>query len=221
MSDAPVTSAALRERRETTIARLCEHFARDHIEAEELEQLIDRAHRAVTLADLDALTAGLPALDAPMARAAAEPAAVARAGFAPGEHQLVVAVMGGAVRRGNWTPARNLYVGSFRGGSCLDFREAHFSPGVTDVTCFVMMGGVEVIVPPGVHVDMNGFALMGSFGHRGTADTPPPPDAPVLRIGGVALMGAVDLQVRLPGETERDVRARERLARRDARRLNR
>jgi hypothetical protein len=34
-------------------------------------------------------------------------------------------------------------------------------------------------------------------------------------------MGAVDLQVRLPGETERDVRARERLARHEARRLNR
>jgi hypothetical protein len=37
----------------------------------------------------------------------------------------------------------------------------------------------------------------------------------------VAIMGAVDLQVRLPGESEGDVRARERLARREARRLSR
>jgi hypothetical protein len=106
-------------------------------------------------------------------------------------------------------------------GAHLDFRDARFPPGVTDVTCFVLMGGVEIIVPPGVHVELNGFALMGGFGQRGGRELPSDPNAPVLRIGGVAVMGGVDLQVRLAGQTEGDVRAAERLARREAKRLGR
>ena len=61
-SPLPPTPAALRHRRERTIELLCEHFARDHLEAEELEELIDRAHQATSLTALDALLEGLPAL---------------------------------------------------------------------------------------------------------------------------------------------------------------
>jgi hypothetical protein len=81
--------------------------------------------------------------------------------------------------------------------------------------------GVEIIVPPGVHVELNGFALMGGFGESGGRELPSDPDAPVLRIGGVAVMGGVDLQVRLPGLTAGDARAADRLARREAKRLSR
>ncbi|HEV7588769.1 MAG TPA: hypothetical protein VGO40_11700, partial [Longimicrobium sp.] len=72
-----------------------------------------------------------------------------------------------------------------------------------------------------VHVELNGFALMGGFAQSGGRELPRDPNAPVLRIGGVAVMGGVELQVRHPGESEGDVRAAERLARRDAKRLRR
>jgi hypothetical protein len=65
-----------------------------------------------------------------------------------------------------------------------------------------------------MNVDTGGFALMGGFAHR---NDPPPvsdPDAPVLRINGFALMGGVDLQVRLPGETPSDARYRQKEERR-------
>jgi len=215
MTDLNPRPVPLEQTRQRIVEQLCDQYAAENLTDAGLEERLTKAYAATTLVELQALVADLPtqAPGTSTALATARPELVS-------ERQVVLAVMGGAERKGAWTPPKHLHVLTVMGGAELDFRDAHFSPGVTTVTCFVMMGGVEIIVPPGVHVDMNGFALMGGFGHRGTANSPPDPDAPVLRIGGVALMGAVDLQVRLPGETARDVRARERLARRQAR-LNR
>jgi len=216
MTDLTPRPVPLEQTRERIVTQLCDQYAAENLTDAGLEERLTRAYAATSVAELQALVADLPT-EAPgtsTAVATARPELVS-------ERQVVLAVMGGAERKGAWTPPKHLHVLTVMGAAVLDFREARFSPGVTDVTCFVMMGGVEIIVPPGVHVDMNGLALMGGFGHRGSADAPPPPDAPVLRIGGVALMGGVDLQVRLPGETDRDTRARERLARRQAKQLNR
>jgi hypothetical protein len=108
------------------------------------------------------------------------------------------------------------------GGAELDLREARLGPGVTEVNMFVLMGGVQMVVPPGVQVEMNGIALMGGFEerHRGLQTTHDP-DAPILRIGGFAMMGGVEVDVRLPGETAGDARRRQRELRREARDLRR
>jgi hypothetical protein len=68
---------------------------------------------------------------------------------------------------------------------------------------------------------MNGAGFMGGFAHSGVGDAPAEPDAPVLRIRGLAVMGGVDVQVRYSGETHGDARQRERLRRREAKRLSR
>jgi hypothetical protein len=217
MTDLTPRPVPLEQTRERIVTQLCDHYAAENLTDDALEDRLKRAYAATSVAALQELVADLPT-QAPGTAAAP---AVARPELVS-ERQVILAVMGGAERKGAWTPPRHLHVLTVMGGAHLDFRDARFPAGVTELTCFVMMGGVEVIVPPGVHVEMNGLALMGGFGHRGTADVPPAdPDAPVLRIGGVAIMGAVDLQVRLPGESEGDVRARERLARREARRLSR
>jgi hypothetical protein len=184
------TPAALRHRREYTIARLCDHFARDHLEAHELEELIDQAHQANTLAALENLLSGLPALEpAPATQSAVVPATPRQ------PHQVVVAIMGGVERKGAWTPASNLYVVAFMGGSLLDFRDVVLPPGETNVTVLAMMGGVEIIVPPGLRVESNGIGIMGGFEH--TAKQPVDSmDGPVLRISGVAIMGGVEIKER-------------------------
>lgn len=197
----PHSVPAVRATRERTIARLCEHFAHDHLEAEELERLIDRAHAATTQAELDALLAALPALPP---RAAPGSAPQAR----PAEHrtdrELVVTVMGGAARKGSWAPARSITVVAVMGGVSLDFRSAHLPLGVTEVRVFAMMGGVQIIVPPGVHVDSSGIGIMGGFDHGGRRKLPVDQSAPVLRITGLALMGGVEVRERLPGESARE-----------------
>lgn len=191
MSDAPLTPAGLRERRDATIARLCEHFARDHIEAEELERLIDQAHQATSLVQLDALTAGLPSLRAaqPQPQQAAE---LWRHPIRPNE--TIIAVMGGAERRGAWAPAQKMHVTAVMGGVLLDFRDAQLGPGVTEVFVVAIMGGVEIIVPPGVAVESDGIGIMGAFGHGAHTRFPIDGSAPVLRLTGLALMGGVEIR---------------------------
>jgi hypothetical protein len=57
-------------------------------------------------------------------------------------------------------------------------------------------------------VESDGFALMGGFEHSGGSPASPDPSAPLLRISGLAIMGGVDIQVRLPGESARDAKRR-------------
>ena len=67
----------------------------------------------------------------------------------------------------------------------------------------------DIIVPPELPVDVSGLAIMGGFGHRSPA-TAPRPELPLLRVHGFAMMGGVDVSVRLPGESARDAKRRER-----------
>jgi hypothetical protein len=192
MADHSLTSAALRQRREQTIARLCEHFALDHLEAHELEERIDGAHRSATVAELETLLSGLPEIASPVPH---EEAATLPAPPGLGrDHQLVVAVMGGAERRGSWSPARNLYVTAVMGGAVLDFREVQLPPGVTEVFAVAIMGGIEIVVPPGMCVESNGIGVMGGFGHAGKSLHPVDAPLPVLRVSGLALMGGVEIR---------------------------
>ena len=211
------------EGRQATIDLLCEHFAEDRLSVEEFERRLDAAHRASTSAELDALLQDLPRRPATPARtrgssvvegsySLADPAGVK-------ERELVIAVMGGTGRKGRWTPARNNFVISVMGGAELDFREAVLPPGVTEVQIYTVWGEVEIIVPPDLHVESHGFALLGGFEHAAEDAVAPGAGAPTLRITGFAVMGGVDISVRYPEETARDARRRRRIARRDRRRL--
>ncbi len=215
------TPVPLEQTRQHVIQQLAEHFAADNLSVDALEERLDRAHQAATLEDLRALVSDLPAVQ-PGAPAYATPRTYVSpaTGAHVSERQIIVGIMGGAEKKGVWTPARQTFVMALMGGVELDFREARMPPGVTEVIVFAVMGGAEIIVPPGVHVDLNGFALMGGFGQSGYAPPPTDPNAPILRIGGFAMMGGVEVDVRYPGEKSKDARKRERLARQDPRRLH-
>lgn len=194
MEEMSVTPAALRHRRELTIARLCEHFASDHLEAEELEELIDRAHKAETIAALDSLLVGLPEVVQPTT-----PGRTVAPLAGSGERQLILAVMGGAERKGAWTPAPNIYVTTLMGGTVLDFRQAQLAPGVTNVYVLAIMGGVEIIVPPELRVESNGIGIMGGFDHAGQPEAQSASGGPVLRVSGAAIMGGVEIKEKRSG----------------------
>jgi hypothetical protein len=208
----PVPAHALGEKREKTIQALIESFAADRLSVEEFEARLDRAHRAVDLATLEDLIQDLPAPAAPSPSAKPAPAparsrAVARADEVR-DKQVLVAVMGGVTRQGTWTPARYTFIFAMMGGAEIDLREARLLPGTTEFEIFVMWGGVEILVPPDVIVDCNGIALLGGFEHGPGSTVPPLPDTPIIKISGFALMGAVEISVRQPGETARDAKRR-------------
>lgn len=110
--------------------------------------------------------------------------------------QLAFAVMGGASRTGRWAPPSSMTAVAIMGGVELDFRGAIFSGETIEINCFAFWGAVEIVVPPGVHVDTNGLALLGGFDQSAGLDTTPGAGAPTIRINGLALMGAVAVEVK-------------------------
>ncbi len=213
MNDAPTPTVRLEESRERTIDALCRHFAVDHLSIDEFERRVDAAHRARGAAELDELLRDLP-VPAGAATAAGVAPAPPPAPVDRPDRGYAIAILGGATRKGRWIPAQRTLVYTVMGGATLDFREALLPPGITEIAVFALMGGVEIIVPPGLAVESGGIAIMGGFDHSHDDPGHRAPDAPTLRIRGFALMGGVDVKTRLPGESERDARRREREERR-------
>lgn len=223
--DAP-GNAPLEQGRKSAIDALCDHFAGDRLTVEEFERRLDAAHQARSKDELDALLTDLPTAPNSLARRAASPESRAGAHEVADldrvkDRELVVAVMGGNGRKGRWRPARHSVVMAVMGGAELDFRDAVMPPGVTEVQIYAFWGGVDILVPPDMHVESTGFAVMGGFDHAAEDAVEPSPGAPSLRITGMAVMGGVDISVRRPGETARDARRRRRLERREQRKLER
>lgn len=214
------------ETRQITIDALMEHFANDAMDVDEFERRVGMAHSAETADELKELLKDLPGGgELPVAREKVTGDDLARtreysitSSDQVEDKQYVVACLGGTSRRGRWTPARKNFAIAVMGGAELDFREAVFGPGVTEVQVWAMWGGVDIIVPPGLNVESRGIALLGGFDH--SADTPSSadPSQPTLRITGVAMMAGVDVSVRYPGESARDARRRRRQEGREKRR---
>lgn len=216
----PLPAPALNERREQTIRSLISHFSEDRLTVEQFEHRLDLAHRATTSSDLESLVADLPAeataVTPPAAQlpAAADPEAVR-------QRDLLAGIMGGVERRGHWTPARHSFVVALMGGAELDLREARLGPGETEITIFAFWGGVEILVPPGMRVDVGGIAIMGGFEHQHEELAAPDTGGPLVKINGVAIMGGVEVATRLPGESARDAKRRRREERKKLRGENR
>lgn len=213
MTDAPAT---LRTAREETIDALCDQFARDALSLPELERRLTKAREARTRDDLRTLLADLARPPAPVPakpgardRLRAEPADATRtapvrtAGSddGPTGSNFALAVMGGTRRAGKWRPPSNMLAMAIMGGVELDFREAILRPGVTEINVFTFWGGIEITVPPGVHVESNCMALMAGYEEDARLESDPAPGAPTIRINGVAIMAGIEVRVLLPGES--------------------
>ena len=156
---------------------------------DELDERLGQALSAKTYADLEAVTTDLPAgLTAPAPAQAGLPD---RVGGTPGA-TFSVAVMSSARRAGSWVVPHRYTAVAIMGGVDLDLRYARFAERVVTIQAFCLMGGVTIIVPSDVEVDVSGFAFMGGFDHR--VSGPGRPGAPVVRVTGFALMGGVDVR---------------------------
>ena len=187
----PLPVRSIDQVRERVVEALSEHFARDHLSLDELETRMASVYAAKTPADVDALVADLPAL------AVGAPVIVTPDAYAPTPKlkERLVAIMSGIVRRGLWKIPRRLRVVAIRGGVELDLRQAELPPGVTEITAFVLMGGLEIRVPPGVRLETDGVAIMGGFEDRVHDPGIARPDAPIVRVTGIAIMGGVEAQI--------------------------
>jgi len=196
---------ALRDRREQVIARISDAYAHDLYDVDELDRRLDLAHAARTVADLDVLVADLAAPTTalvPMTtQAIDDPNRLDR--------RKMRAIMSALERKGTWVVPRNMQVRAFWGSVELDFREGSLAPGITTLDLRVIMGSVELILPPSLAIDVDVSSIMGSCEERHRAPVEADPARPFLRVTGSVLMGSVEILTRLPGETARDARKRE------------
>ena len=76
------------------------------------------------------------------------------------------------------------------GGIELDLTGARTSGGA-ELEAVALFGGVEVTVPPGWRVLLDGPAIFG--GHENSVPAPADPDAPTLRVRATAIFGGVEV----------------------------
>jgi hypothetical protein len=182
-ADEIATRASDAERR-SIAERLKQASIEGRLTLDEFGDRMGQALAARTRAELDALTADLPAPVAGTSSAALDYRTPVASTFA---------FMSSADRTGRWRIGQESRVIAVMGGCKLDLRRVTISAPLTVIRAYVLMGNVNVIVPEGVDVELEALALMGS---RSIKLNGPPAEqgAPVVRIEGVVLMG--DLTVR-------------------------
>jgi Domain of unknown function (DUF1707)/Cell wall-active antibiotics response 4TMS YvqF len=184
MSESGAGTPAIRAsdaEREAVVARLQTAAGEGRLALDELADRLDRALTAVTRADLEPLTRDLPEeqLDAP-------PTAPSR--------RWVVGIMGGGTQKGRWRIASRCTVVNVMGGADLDLTGAVVEARETEIVVFSLMGGSDIVVPDGVHVELSGFAFMGGNDLKLGDTPPPPPGAPVVRVHAWSIMGGTDVK---------------------------
>jgi Domain of unknown function (DUF1707)/Cell wall-active antibiotics response 4TMS YvqF len=168
--------------REAVAARLQTAAGEGRLALDELAERLERAFGAVTRADLEPLTRDLPEQRQTEALPAAKP------------RRWVVGIMGGGTQKGRWRIASQCNVVNVMGGADLDLTSAVVEDALTEIRVFSLMGGSDIVVPDGVHVELSGFAFMGGNDLRLEDRPPPPAGAPTVRVRAWSVMGGTDVK---------------------------
>lgn len=183
---------------------------------EEFQERLDSAYRARTRGELLPLVRDLPAVADEGPESGQEPAPAPRGTSwkdrigGTATSRWGIALLGGFGRKGHWTAPRVFTGIAVMGGGELDLREARFEQREVEIRCFVFMGGMNVIVPPEVELEVRGIGIMGGFdaGAGGTGVS----GAPRVVVTGVAVWGGVATE-RKPTRAEKKRLRDERRAR--------
>lgn len=212
--------------RERVAGILRDALAEGRLDMEEFEERLDATYRARTYGELAPITRDLPAegVTVPSVSLTKDPVAGSdwsgRIVGGEGSSTWAVAVMSGFQRKGRWTMPRRFTCFAFWGGGEIDLREANFADREVEVSAIAIMGGVDVIVPPGVEVVVRGIGVMGGFDHR-EEGVPGEPGAPRVVVTGFAFWGGVGVQRKLTRAEKlriREERRQEKLERKTDRR---
>jgi hypothetical protein len=194
-SDGPVTRAAATRAsdrdRDAVLQRVQEAFADGRLDDTEFDQRMRAALTAKTHGELDVLLADLPATSAPSGQVATP-----IPGPTPGKY--AIAYKGSVRRSGRWrVPGRYTTV-VYKGGGWLDLRAAELTEPVTAIRAVAYKSTVNIIVSPGVRVEVTGFGIVQDGTDDETLGYRLPNDAPVIHVRALAYKGRVEITTRPP-----------------------
>jgi hypothetical protein len=176
--------------RDRAAAVLSNALAEGRLTPEEHAERLDAIFAAKTQADITPLIDDIP-----------NGAALATPGGAGvvserGRRARMVALFGAIIRRGTWQVPQHMTAVTVFASGHLDFREAVLPPGEIKLNAICALGGLEIIVPPHMRVVDSAWAIMGGIEVPPDTQQPTNPDAPVLHVSGVTIMGGVSIRRR-------------------------
>jgi predicted membrane protein len=102
-------------------------------------------------------------------------------------------LLGGVKMRGKWRMARDMVVVTPLGGANLHLTETEFAdPASTALTKVSLIGGVSLLIPEDMDVEVEGFRLIGRVRIEPAGRTGPA--ATVLKVREYSLIGGVHVE---------------------------
>jgi hypothetical protein len=175
--------------RDGVAQRLQQAFAERRLDDDEFDERMRAALTARTSEDLDKLTADLPAA-APGSSAPALPGRPAG--------RWAVAYKNSIRRGGRWRVPERFTSVVYKGSGWLDLRAAELTAPVTTVLAVAYKSRIEILVPPGVRVEMEGFGVSKGWSAEEELEIRLPADAPTVHVRGVAYKGTIETRTRPP-----------------------
>jgi hypothetical protein len=172
--------------RDAAAQRLQVAFAEQRLTDDEFDHRIRDALTARTRAELDLLTADLPA--------ASRLEIVT--GRKPG--RFAVVYKGSITRSGRWRVPKRLLFGVYKGGGRIDLRAAELTARVTTIRAIAYKSNTEIVVPPGVRIELSGLGVSADSDSPPDEDLGHDADAPVVRIKGLGYKGTILVATRTP-----------------------
>ncbi len=174
--------------RDAVVQRLQQAFAERRLDDDEFDERMRAALTARTSTDLDRLTVDLPSA------VPGGPVAPAAAGVRPGRWAL--AYKNSVRRGGRWRVPERFTSVVYKGSGWLDLRAAELTAPVTTVLAVAYKSRIDVLVPPGVRVEMDGFGVSKGWSAEEESEIRLPHDAPTVHIRGIAYKGTIETRTR-------------------------
>jgi hypothetical protein len=183
----PLPLRASDQDRDAVVQRLQQAFAERRLDDDEFDERMRAALTARTHTDLERLTGDLPS-------AAPGAAAPAVAGVRPG--RWAVAYKNSVRRGGRWRVPERFTSVVYKGDGWLDLRAAELTAPVTTVVAVAYKSRIDVLVPPGVRVEMEGFGVSKGWSAEEESELRLPHDAPTVHIRGIAYKGTIETRTK-------------------------
>lgn len=193
---ANIGSMPLEALREQVLDDLVQRYSQEGVTMEDFERRTGLATRALTKSELLGAIEGLPgeapAYPSPATRATATPSTW-RYNDNPSARQSALAIFGGFERKGVWKAPRRMESLCVFGGGEIDLRKAAIPREGLTISTLAVFGGVDVIIPPDMRIEVAGMGIFGGFDHKQTDAND---SAPLVRIEGLAIFGGVGIKIR-------------------------
>jgi Domain of unknown function (DUF1707) len=175
--------------RDAVVQRLQEAFAEGRLDDNEFDHRTRAALTATMDTDLAVLTRDLPERVGSV-----RPVAPATGQRTPG--RFAVAYKSSIRRGGRWQVPEQFRAIVYKGSGHIDLRAAELTAPVTTVFAIAYKSRIDVLVPLGVRVNLEGFGVSKGWSAEEDLESRLPADAPVVHIRGIGYKGTIEVSTR-------------------------